>query len=139
MRLESYSPWLEQITQPQYPYYHPIQASLFASLSYIGAACLTSISPRRAMTVAILAYAISQLISPFFCQLVGPYEDVSLVPLAAQILQLTSSLVLAKVICQFVGQTLSFKEIRHLSIVFMICLYVSRLALRKFRQQLHAI
>jgi hypothetical protein len=136
MGLASCSHWLEQLTQPGHPYYHPIQVSLLASISYVSTACLTAISPTRGMTVMILAYAVSQLISPLFCQLFGLYEEVPLIPFMGQALQIATSFIVAKVICQLAGQALSFKELRQVGVVFLVSLYVSRLALRKFRQQI---
>ncbi len=139
MRFASFSRWLGQATQPHHPYYHPIQMTLFAGLSYIGTACFTSIPPVRGMTLTVLTYAISQLITPFFIQFFAPYEDLSLAPLIGQALQLTTSLILAKTICHIVGQTLSFKEVRQVCLVFFLSLYVSRCALFVFRQQLQRI
>lgn len=134
MHVGSFSRWLEQATQPRHPYYHPIQITLFASLSYAGTACFTSIPPLRGMTLIVLTHTISQLITPFFVQLFEPYKDVSLAPLVGQALQLTTSLILAKTICHIVGQTLSFKEVRQVGIVFFLSLYVLRCALFVFRQ-----
>jgi hypothetical protein len=139
MHLAAVSRWLGQATQPRHPYYHPLQITLFASLSYAGTACFTSIPPVRGMTLIMLAYAISQLVTPFFIQFFEPYEDVSLAPFIGQLLLLTISLVLAKTICHIAGQTLSCKEVRQVCTVFFLCLYVSRCALFIFRQQLQRI
>lgn len=137
MRLRSFSLWLEEVTQPEHPYYHPIQVGLFASLSYVGTACLTSIPPARGATLTVLAYLISQLTAPLFCELFKPYQDTPLIPLVGQVFQWTTSLILAKVMCRIAGQAISFKEMRQIGFVFLLCLYVARWALFKFRQQLH--
>lgn len=139
MNLSSLSQWLEQVTQPQHPCYHPIQATVVASISYISTACFTNIPPIRGVALVTLTYAISQLVTPFFIQIFESYQDVSLVPLLGQVLQFSVSVVLAKFVCQLANQTLSFKEIRHVSAAFLICLFVARFALRKFRQQLQTI
>jgi hypothetical protein len=132
MQLTSISNWLEQATQPQHPYYHPIQVALSAGISYVGTACLTSISPKRGMMLIISAYAISQLITPLFCKLFEPYQDISLVPLFGQILQIAASLVLAKVVCQLAGQTLTFKEAGKVGLVFIPSLCATRWILIQF-------
>lgn len=134
MNLIPFSNWLEQATQPGHPFYHPSQIALFASLSYVSTACLTSLPPLRGMTLTILAYSISQFTTPLFSQLFEPYRNKSLAPFIGQVLQLSTSLMLAKVFCRLVGQSLSLKEMRQVSLVFMTCLYVSRIALLKLRQ-----
>lgn len=136
MAFASFSSWLSQITRPNHPFYHPFQISLFASLSYVGTVCLTSIPPRRGTTLAILAYAISQLISPLFCQIFESYREISLIPFVGQVLQLTTTVVLAKVICQLGQQSLSFHEIKQVSLVFLASLYVAKFVLFKLRQHL---
>lgn len=136
MDLASISLWIEEVTQPEHPYYHPVQVALFAGSSYVSTLCLTSISPKRGMKVAVLAYGISQLITPFFVECFEPYRDITLVPLVGQVLQLTSSLLLTKGIYFLAGQTLSFKEIRQLGIAFLVGLAISRFVLLKFRQQI---
>lgn len=134
MNLASLSRWLEQATRPQHPYYHPLQLTFFASLSYISTAYFTRIPPIRGMTFIISAYTISQLITPFFIQLFEPYQNIALIPLSGQVMQLSLSATLAKIICYLAGHNLSFKEIRLVSTVFLVSLYVSRFALRKLRQ-----
>jgi hypothetical protein len=88
------------------------------------------------MSLAVLAYAISQLVTPLFVECFEPYQDISLAPLIGQVLQITLSLTLAKVICHLAGHALSFQEVRQIGIVFLVSLYVSRLILLKLRQQL---
>ncbi len=138
MCLANFSHWLGQMTQPSNRYYHPVQVMLFASLSYTGTACLTSIPPMRGLSLAVLSYAISQLILPFFRLFLEPYQEVPLVPLLGQVIHLSTVLLLAKVICHLVGQPLSCKEIRKISLIFIMSLFVMKFALRKFRQQLTA-
>jgi hypothetical protein len=137
MHFRSFSLWLEQVTQPEYPYYHPIQVGLFASLSYVSTACLTSIPPVRGATLTVSAYLISQLTAPLFCEFFKPYQEIPLIPLIGQVLQWTTSLILAKVMCRIAGQVISFKEMRQIGLGFLMCLYIARWALFKFRQQLH--
>lgn len=132
----TFSNWLEQVTHPNHPYYHPVQVALFAGISYVGTICLTSLPPVHGMSLAILAYAISQLVTPLFAECFEPYQDISLIPLIGQAMQITLSLVIAKVLCNLAGQTLSFKEVRQVGLVSLISLYVSRLILLKLRQQL---
>ncbi len=136
MPLEFLSRWLDQATQPRHPLYHPVQVVMFAGLSYISTACFTSIPPSKGMTFVILAYTISQFTASLFSKLLDPYQDIALVPLIGQVVHLSVALISAKVICQLIGQSLSFKEIRKMSIVFIMTLFVMRFALRKFRQQL---
>lgn len=136
MRLASFPDWLEEVTNPEHRYFHHFQITMFASISYVSTACLTSIPPTRGMVLTILAYTISELIAPLFCWLLNRYASISLVPSIGQVLQLTTSLVLAKVICHIAGQALSFKEIRQIGIVFLVTLYVTQLALLKICQNL---
>lgn len=134
MNLTLFSQWLENITQPQYVYYHPVQVLLFGGLSYVSAACFTSIPPKRAMKIAVLAYGISQLMAPFFIEIFEPYREIPLVPLVGQFIQLSASLISVKILYNLALQTLSFKEIRQLSLAFFIGLSLSRFAILKFRQ-----
>ena len=136
MPLEFLSKWLDQTTRPQHPLYHPVQIVMFAGISYISNACFTSIPPSKGMTFAILAYVISQFTAPLFSRFLDPYQEIALVPLIGQVIHLSVALILARAICQLIGQSLSFKEIRKMSIVFIITLFVMRFALRKFRKQL---
>lgn len=136
MSVATYLNWFEQVTVPNHPFYHPVQVTFFAGISYVGTICLTSLSPAHGASLAILAYAISQLVTPLFVECFEPYQDISLAPLIGQALQMSFSLVIAKVICSLVGHTLSFKEIRQVGLVFLISLYVSRLVLLKLRQRL---
>lgn len=134
MHAASFSKYLEQVTQPHHPLYHPIQLTFFACLSYIGTATLTNIPPEKGMRLTTLAYVISQLITPLFTECFEPHQNVTLVPLVGQVMQLTASFVLAKVLCNLAGHTLSFKEVRLVGTVFLITLFVFRFALLKFRQ-----
>ncbi len=140
MNLVSFSHWLEEVTDPRpplHPYYHPVQIAICGSLSYIGTACLTSVPPKRAMLLTALVYTISQIITPLICPYFEPYQDISLVPLIGQVIQLTTSLLLAKVICRLVGQSLSFKDIQKVSLAFMVALCVAHFTLLKFRRHLY--
>lgn len=131
----TFSNWIEQVTQPDHPYYHPVQIALFAGVSYMGTSCLTSLRPIHGMSLAVLAYTISQLVTPLFVECFEPYQDISLVPLIGQVLQITLSLTLAKAICHIAGYHLSFQHVRQIGLVFLISLYVSRLVILKLRQQ----
>jgi hypothetical protein len=137
MSLVSFQHWLKEASsQPSHPFYHPIQATLFASLSYAGTMCFTSIPPIRAMTFAVLAYAISQFVAPLFSELLEPYQEVELVPLTGQVLQLSTSLILAKVICSLAGLALSCKEIRKVCVVFLVSFCIFRLVIVNFFKQI---
>ncbi len=137
IRLKSIPNLLNDITEPQHPCYHPIQATLFAGLSYVGIAYLTSISPIHGMALAVSAYAINQLTTPLFAQIFKPSRDLSLASLIGQVTQLTISFILAKTVCQLAEIAFSFKEVRLMGVVFLTSLYMSKLALLKFRQQLN--
>jgi hypothetical protein len=134
MSLSSFSHELEQTTRPHGPYYHFVQVTLFAGLSYIGTACWTKIRPIRGTILVVLAYGISQLITPLFVNFFEAYQDVSLVPLVGQVLQLTTSLFLANVICFLANKALSLKEIRQVSTAFLLTLFTARFVLSKFRE-----
>ena len=136
MQAAALSHWIEQVTQPKHPLYHPVQGFLFGSCTYIGTAYLTSIPPRKGMLFAVLAYTLSQLTASFFAEFLEPYQEISLVPLIGQVMHLTTSLILAKTICSILKEPLTFKEMRQISFVFLGSLYVMRFALRKFRQHL---
>lgn len=134
MYLTAFSRWLGQITQPDHLLYHPIQMSLFASLTYIGTTCLTTRSPLQAATLAALTYNISQFVTPRFIKYFEPNRDVTLAPWIGQCCQLAVSLFLAKITCNLAGQKLSFNDAKIISIAFGVSCFVAHFALRKFRE-----
>lgn len=138
MNAAAVSLWLDKVTQPEHPYYHHFQIGLFAGCSYIGTACLTRIPPKKAALFTALAYSISQWVAPLFAQLLESYQDVTLAPLIGQVLHISVTLILSKVICRIVGQSLSFEEIYQISLSCLVSLFVVRLAIRKFRQNIQA-
>lgn len=127
--------FLQDSTHPQHPYYHPFQIFVFASTSYVSAAYLTSVSPARSAKAAILVYLISRLTTPLFIQLFEPYREIPLAPLIGQVFQLTATLASLKTIYFLAGHPLSFKEIRQLSIPFLIAICFSRFLILRFYRQ----
>lgn len=136
MHLKTFSNWLETVTQPNHPFYHPLQLTFFAGISYIGTGRFTKIPPAQGMRLIASAYVISQLTTPCFVQCFEPYQNVSLVPLIGQVMQMTVSLMLAKIICNLIGDPITFKEARLVSTVFFINLFASQFALFKIKQLL---
>jgi hypothetical protein len=136
MSFTSFSQWLEDFTQPQSPYYHPLQLTLLSGLSYASTACLTSISPVRGMNLINLIYMINQVTTPIFIQFSENQQDVTLIPLSVQVANIGASALIAKLICSLAGQKISIKEMMFVGGAFVITLYGSRFALLKLRQEL---
>lgn len=138
-RIAEASHWLAEVTkQPNHPYYHHVQLTLFAGLSYISTSCFTSIAPKKGVTLVVLSYTISQAIAPLFYKL-EPYQNQPFVVLIGRFIHLASSLLLAKISCEFIGLSLSFKQMRQIVIAFSIALFISRFALLKIREQIYAM
>lgn len=135
--LQAFSIWIEQVTQPDHLYYHPLQIALFANVTYITTSCLTSLPFSCAATLLISTYTISQLVTPLFVECFQPYQDIPLIPLFGHVIQITLSLILAKISCNFMGCNLSLKQIRQASLAFLTTLFVCRLILITLRQQLN--
>ncbi|WP_068468280.1 hypothetical protein [Candidatus Protochlamydia phocaeensis] len=134
LRVEEFSRWLGQMTQPTHPYYFSAQLLLFSGLSYLSTACLTSIPPVQGMAFMTIAFTISHFVAPLFAKWLEPYWTVSLVPLAGQILHLTTSALLSKAICFLAGYHLTLTQIAQVSSAFLVAVYVLKFALLKFRQ-----
>ena len=134
--MHSLSRWIEDVTQPAHPFYHPVQALLIGSFSYIGAACFTKTPPKNAMTVTIAAYTISQATAPLFSRWLEPYMDVTLVPLVGQVVHLTISFSTANIICRIGGRSISFKAMFPQIMLFLTAASLARYGLLKFRHSL---
>lgn len=134
--MQSFSIWIDDVTQPKHPYYHPVQALLFGSFSYLSTACLSSTPPKNAMTVTITAYTISQFTAPLFSKWLEPYKDISLVPLVGQVVHITLSFGTANVICRIAGRSISFKAVGAQITFFLSAISLTRLGLHKLRQNI---
>lgn len=130
----SFSNWIEEATQPNHLAYYPLQATLFATISYICTASFTSSPPMHGMTFILCAYTINCLIAPLFARCYNLYQEIALVPFIGQVIHITCSLMAAKTICHRFGQPLSSKEARQISILFLATLSVSRFILLQLRQ-----
>lgn len=137
LSLRAFSTWIEQTSQPDHPYYHPLQIALFANVTYITTTCLTTLPFRCATMLVISTYAISQLVTPLFIDCFQPYQDTPLIPFFGHVIQMTLSVILAKMSCNLMGCGLSLKQIRQASLAFLITLFVCRFILIKLRQQLN--
>lgn len=134
--MHAVSKWIEDVTQEKHPFYHPVQALLIGGCSYLGTACLSSTPPANAMTITITAYTISHLTAPLFSQWLEPYKDISLVPLAGQVVHLTICLSTANVICRIGGRSVSFKAVGAQLLFFLSSVSVLKLGLLRFRHNL---
>lgn len=128
------SEWLEEVTQKNHPLYHPFQMTLFGSFAYIGAASFTRNNPRHMAELFTMAYVISQLTAPLFSEWLEPYMDVSLVPLAGQVIQISISFIMANVISRLAGRKFSFRGLPYQIFFFILSLMIAQYGLQKFRQ-----
>lgn len=136
--MHSLSRWIADVTQPQHPFYHPVQALLIGGCSYLGTACLSSTPPKNAMTLTITAYTISHLTAPLFSEWLEPYKEFSLVPLVGQVVHLTICFSTANIICKIGGRSVSFKAVGTQIIFFLSTVSVLKLGLLRFRHSLQS-
>ena len=136
--MQALSKWVEDVTQPDHPCYHPVQALFFGTVSYLGTACFLSTPPKNAMTLTITAYTISQFTAPLFNKWLEPYMDVSLVPLVGQVVHITISFGTANIICRIAGRSISFKAVGPQIILFLSAISMTRVGLLKCRKSIKA-
>jgi hypothetical protein len=123
--------WVEEVTHPNHPLYHPVQCTLFGTISWIGAS-LFSIARTNAMAVTILAYAINQLATPQIGKWLEPFHEMALVPFSGQILNLSVSLGSANLLCHLADKSLGFSEIALLGAFLFVAVAIIEIALDRF-------
>lgn len=134
--MRALSRWIEEVTQPSHPHYHPVQAALFGSISYIGTACLLSIPPENAMVVTIIAYTINLAVAPLISKWLQRHMDVSLVPLIGQVIHLSIAYGIANVICRLGGCSIPLKAVAAQILIHISAIALTRLGLLNFRHNI---
>lgn len=130
-RMKEIAHWVEDVTQPNHPLYHPFQCSLFGAISCIGASLL-SIPRKNAMAVTIFAYAINQIATPHIGKWIEPYQEMALVPFSGQIVNLTVSLCSANLLCHLADISLDISEIAFLGVFLFIAVETMKIAFNHF-------
>lgn len=131
--MHTFHSWLENATQPTYPYYHHVQVALFGGFSYLTSALLTRTPPLNSMAITISAYTISQFTAPLFVKLLQPYKDYSLVPLTGQVVHISFCFATANLVCSIFGLSISYKLLPKEIAAFLSVIAVTRLVLQKTR------
>ncbi|MFI0434516.1 MAG: hypothetical protein ACH350_02155 [Parachlamydiaceae bacterium] len=114
---------LTQAAHPHHPLYHPIQLTLFTAISSLCVSRLTGIPPTHLSLFVASAYVISQLMTPLFVDWFQPYHHLPLAPLIGQALQITTSVVGAKITGHILRFPLSIKEIKQATLILLIAIF----------------
>jgi hypothetical protein len=125
------------IYHPQHILYQPIYILINANIFYQSVALFTSISPSQALSIAVLAVAIDQIVAPLFAILLRPLQEApSLGRFLGQIGEIahyTTSFFLAKSVLSYMGHPLVGSHIR---IIMFLC-YLSRYVTNQIYYYMH--
>lgn len=109
-------------------YYHTVQTTQFACISFISTALLTRVSPKKGALFMSLAYLISRAIKPYLVRLFESYKNVALIPLTGHVILLSGSTFLSRSAVNFLYQNFSLREMRNVTVSFVTVLFLFHLA-----------